>query len=150
MRRENYEERQKLLLTYCFKYLLIAEFRFVKKRCCVLIWVTKILMWAILSSHAGGRFPTPINDYYPVRRLDVQQDSRFSTASIYPKTAISGNRMLKRISNPKRFTQYFMDSGCGVSYGHFWPLGECCNHHLLSLEVLLSFVSCLRLYLCIG
>jgi len=32
---------------------------FVLTRCCVLSWVTKILMRAILNVHAGPKFPAP-------------------------------------------------------------------------------------------
>ena len=46
-RRENYaKEREILLLTYCLHML---SWRFVLTRCCVLTWVTKILMRAIIK-----------------------------------------------------------------------------------------------------
>ena len=45
-----------LLLIYCLCVCL--SWSFVLTRCCVLTWVTNILMWAILNVHVGLRLPT--------------------------------------------------------------------------------------------
>ena len=50
------KQRERLLLAYCICVCLSRSF--VLTLCCVLIWVTKILMRAMLNVHAGRKFPT--------------------------------------------------------------------------------------------
>jgi len=51
--RENYAKGPEILLLTCCLHAVCLSWSFVLTRCCILTWVTKTLMRAILNVHAG-------------------------------------------------------------------------------------------------
>ena len=63
------QERERRLLTYCLPVCLSCDF--VWMWYCILTWVMKILVRAILNVHTGRRFPIPVPQCSPKATLSI-------------------------------------------------------------------------------